>query len=97
VFLDSYAGALSLGKARWVERDTAGGLVKELLDTLKERTRPVFLDRRSERKGRKRLIRCDGKHALEVTDAQRKRVTKLVDGFAASQANPDFFRVLDVA
>ena len=97
IFLDSYAATLTLGKARWVERDTAGGLVKELLDTLKARTRPAFLDRRSDRKGRRRLIRCDGKHALQATDAQRERVTKLIGTFAASQENPDFFKVLDVA
>ena len=96
-FLDSYAATLTLGKARWVERDTAGGLVKELLDTLKARTRPAFLDRRSDRKSRRRLIRCDGKHALQATDAQRERVTKLIGTFAASQENPDFFKVLDVA
>ena len=85
VFVDAYAGALALGKARWVERDTATGLVRELLDTLKARTRPAFLDRRTERKGRRRLIRCDGKHALPASDAQRERVVKLVDRFAASQ------------
>jgi len=97
VFLDAYAGALALGKARWVERDTATGLVRELLDTLKARTRPAFLDRRTERKGRRRLIRSDGKHALPVSEAQRERVVKLVDRFAASQPNPGFFEVLDVA
>ncbi len=40
VFLEGYAGALALGKARWVERDTASGLIHELLAKLKARTRP---------------------------------------------------------
>lgn len=97
VFLDAYAGALALGKARWVERDTADGLIGELLDTLKARTRPAFLDRRTDSKGHGRVIRCDGKHALKVDDAARDRVTKLIDTFAASQDKPGFFKVRDVA
>ena len=44
IFIDAYASALSIGKARWVERETAVGLVGELLDGLQERTRPMFLD-----------------------------------------------------
>jgi uncharacterized protein (DUF2252 family) len=96
-FLDAYAAALVLGKARWVERDTADGLVRELLDTLKARTRPAFLDRRTDGKGRGRVIRCDGKHALAATDDARAKVTQLIDTFAASQDKPGFFKVLDVA
>jgi len=96
-FLDAYAGALTLGKARWVERDTADGLIQQLLDTLKARTRPAFLDRRTDRKGHGRVIRIDGKHALAASDAQRDRVTQLVGAFAATQDKPGFFKVLDVA
>lgn len=97
VFLDAYAGALALGKARWVERDTADGLIQQLLEALKARTRPAFLDRRTERKGHGRLIRCDGKHALRASNAERDRVAKMVDAVAASQDSPAFFKVLDVA
>lgn len=98
VFLDGYAGALALGKARWVERDTASGLIHELLATLKARSRPDFLDKRTERKSNgKCRIRRDGEHALPVDKAGRQRATTLIDAFAASQANPGFFKVLDVA
>jgi uncharacterized protein (DUF2252 family) len=97
VFLDAYAGALVPGKARWLERDTAEGLVQELLDTLKARSRPAFLDHRTDRKGRGRVIRCDGKRALKADDDARARVTKLIDTFAATQDKPGFFKVLDVA
>jgi uncharacterized protein (DUF2252 family) len=97
VFLDAYAAALVPGKARWLERDTAEGLVQELLDTLKARSRPAFLDHRTDRKGRGRVIRCDGKRALKADDDARARVTKLIDTFAATQDKPGFFKVLDVA
>lgn len=96
-FLDAYAAALVLGKARWVERDTADGLIHALLDTLQSRSRPAFLDRRTDSKGRGRLIRCDGKRALKAGDEARAQVTKQVDAFAATQDKPGFFKVLDVA
>ncbi|MFM9928021.1 DUF2252 family protein [Variovorax sp. H27-G14] len=97
VFLDAYAAALAQGQARWVERDTATGLVQALLDTLKGRSRPAFLDHRTDRKGHGRVIRCDGKRALKADDAARAHVTQLIDTFAAAQDKPGFFKVLDVA
>lgn len=96
-FLDAYAGALVPGKARWMERDTADGLIGDLLDALKARSRAAFLDHRTDRKGRGRVIRCDGKRALGVSDEARARATALVDTFAAAQDRPGFFKVLDVA
>jgi uncharacterized protein (DUF2252 family) len=95
--LDAYAGAMRLGKARWVERDTAPSPVSDLLEGLRLRHRPEFLDRRTEKKGRRRTIRVDGRKALACADARRLKVTALVDDFAASQPDPAFFRVLDVA
>ncbi|MFS2162850.1 DUF2252 domain-containing protein [Variovorax sp. Varisp62] len=97
VFLQGYADALALGKARWVERDTASGLIHELLATLKARTRAAFLDKRTERKNGGRRIRRDGEHALRADKDGRDRAARLIDAFAASQDNPGFFRVLDVA
>ncbi|HET9643080.1 MAG TPA: hypothetical protein VFP68_06945, partial [Burkholderiaceae bacterium] len=44
LFIDAYATAIVSGKARWIERDTAEGLVGDLLAGLKDRTRPEFLD-----------------------------------------------------
>ncbi|WP_454907323.1 DUF2252 domain-containing protein [Variovorax gossypii] len=95
--LDAYVGALLSGKARWVDRDNANGLIGQLLDTLKARTRPDFLDKRTDRKGHGRAIRIDKKHALAATDAQRDHATRLVGAYAATQDKPGFFKVIDVA
>jgi len=97
VFIEAYAMALATGKARWVERDTAQGLIHKLLTELRERRRPEYLDRRTVRKGRRRSILCDGKHALAADDKQKLRVTRLIDDFAVTQHAPTFFEVLDVA
>ena len=96
-FLQAYGATLESGKACWVERETAEGLVRCLLDDVCERKRPEFLDRRTVCKGKQRHIVCDGKHALPVTLAQRGQVTRLIEQFAASQPDPSFFEVLDVA
>lgn len=99
-FLDAYAAALQAGKARWVERETADGMVAQLLDRVQKRQRPAFLDSRTERNGKngkKRRIRLDGKKALPVSDPQRQRITGFMREFAAAQANPGFYKTLDVA
>ncbi|HKW11371.1 MAG TPA: DUF2252 family protein [Gemmatimonadaceae bacterium] len=58
-FLDAYAEALADGKARWVERATATGMVKELLASVKGRTREALLDSRTVLRGTRRRLRVD--------------------------------------
>src|ERR1700754_3824302 len=52
-FVRSYAAALAAGSPRWIERDTAGGLIEELLGSLESRTRLRHLNERTERSQRK--------------------------------------------
>lgn len=96
-FIASYTSALRLGKARWIERDTASGLVGDLLNELRGRLRARFLDSRTEHKGGHRIIRLDGRRALPVSDKQREKVTALIHKAGAKEANPQFYKVLDVA
>lgn len=96
-FLNAYVGALRNGKARWIERDTATGMVGDLLSSLRGRLRPHFLDSRTERKGKVRKLRLDGRRALPVTDKQRDKVTALIHKIGAQQPDPNFYNVLDVA
>ena len=96
-FLDAYCKELYAGKAYWVERDNAQGLVRDLLEALRTRERKAFLDARTTRKGKKRQLLVDGKHALPASQTQRAAVTEFMSGFAAAQPNPDFYQVLDVA
>ena len=97
LFLDAYASALALGKAYWVERETAQGLVRELLDGLRNRQRVSFLESRTTVKRGRRLLRTDGKKALPATAPQRAAITDFMQVFAKSQPHPDFYAVLDVA
>jgi uncharacterized protein (DUF2252 family) len=97
LFLDAYQTALGDGKARWIERATASGMVRTLLQRVSRQTRTMLINSRTIWKRGKPRILIDGKHALSITDSQRTTVTRRLDEFAKSQPDPDFFRVLDVA
>jgi uncharacterized protein (DUF2252 family) len=96
-FLEAYRTALAHGKAHLVERDTATGMVKTLLEQVKRRNRRLLVESRTTwKKGRRRLL-IDGKHALPATDDQRRDVARWLGKFARSQSDPSFFSILDVA
>lgn len=96
-FLTAYARALALGKAYWVDPRTAHGLVGTLLDGLRDRQRAAFLDAHTRTRGKKLQLKTDGKKALPATDGQRAKVWALMEAFAPTQPDPDFYRVIDVA
>ncbi|MFP3567527.1 DUF2252 domain-containing protein [Paraburkholderia sp. SIMBA_030] len=95
--LGAYSEALVFGKARWIEAETSVGMVRDLFDALASRSRAAHLDRRTTLKGKTRALKVDGKKALPVSDEARAAVTAFMNTFAASEANPDFYRVIDVA
>jgi uncharacterized protein (DUF2252 family) len=96
-FIAAYAAALDHAKAYWVERETARGLERKLLEGLRDRRRAAFLDSRTERSGKKRVLKVDGTKALPASAAQRAAVSGFMDGFAKSQPEPAFYKVIDVA
>jgi len=97
VAIAAYAQALADGKARWVERETADPPVRELLQSVRNRERVPFLDSRTELRGRRRLLRIDDQRASAATPAERARVEAFFAAFAATQPDPHFFEIVDVA
>src|SRR5262249_38857755 len=96
VFLDGYAGALRDGRGRWLERDTATGVVRELLSHLEHRTRLQLLEMRTVLRGGERRIRLDGTHALPAKGKEKAWARRLVQAATAPHARK-FFRVVDAA
>lgn len=90
----AYRTALLNGKPLWVEQATSSGLVNDLLSDLQNRERDKFLDKRTICQGRQRRLKLDGIKALPAADTQS--VMAFMAQFAAQQANPEFFRVLDI-
>ena len=95
--LDTYVAAIQDGKARWIERETAEGLIRDLLDTQRVRKRKTFLDHSTIKTRGRRKIRIDGKHALKATAEQIQLVHAFMAEFSRQAPNPNFFRLLDVA
>ncbi len=97
VFLNNYSSALAQGKAYWIEGETARGVIRDLLDSLRNRKRASFIRSRTVIKGQICSLKIDGKKTLAVTAAQRIAVLEFMQQFAKTQPQPKFFKVLDVA
>jgi uncharacterized protein (DUF2252 family) len=93
----AYARALRMGKAMWVERATARGLVKRLLRRVKDRTRADLLDARTEVVRGRRRIRIDGVHALPLAERDQAAVARVIGHARVCRDDPTYFRVIDVA
>ncbi|MCW5316834.1 DUF2252 domain-containing protein [Nostoc sp. KVJ3] len=96
-FLESYGNALAKGSARSVEKETALGLVKDLLRSLKTRLRQDFLDKHTKEKKGKRHLIIDNKHIMAATETEQQRIRKLISAWQKStQKDANFYQVLDV-
>lgn len=91
--VSTYRATLANGKAWWIERATATGLVRDLLRTLRGRSRREFLETRA--RVAKRRLRVTGQHALPAPPDERESVAAAVQASLAASA-PDLV-VHDVA
>jgi uncharacterized protein (DUF2252 family) len=98
-FLQTYGETLTTGKACAIHRETAQGVVKDLLQSLKLRKRKSFIRRRLDPKMRS-LKRAPNK-VLTVPSEDLHRIHQLMTQWAETQpqnqANPEFFKILDIA
>ena len=96
-FLTSYTAALIDGKARWIERDCATGMVRRLLRSVERRSYHALLKERTIGTGIKCRLLKNADRILPATAANRRMVIELVGHFAKHLPDPPFYRVLDVA
>lgn len=96
-YVDAYAAALTAGKAQWIERDTASGRTRELLDAVRRRKRRKLLDRRTKGRGARRRLRLLHGKTLPASRADAALARRLVRDAARALDDRPFFRVLDVA
>ena len=98
VALAAYAAELRLAKPRWIERQTARGIVRDLLAQTGRRTRSQLLDRYTRRKGRRRYLVPDDRRVTAITDNNdRKRMERIVHAIADASPEASFFNVIDIA
>jgi uncharacterized protein (DUF2252 family) len=97
VCLHSYADALSAGKARWIDRDCADGLVGELFKQLEGRKRQEFIESRTTAASKHRVICTTHGKALPASDADKLSIQRWMKAYAAAKENPAFFNIIDIA
>ena len=96
-FLTTYTAALATGKASSVHGAIATGLVKDLIEHLKTRSRKQFLDERTTLKNKTRSLKLTPEKTFLTSPSEREAVTTMLNAWAAHQPNPKFFNVLDIA
>ncbi len=96
-FVDTYAATLLSAKPRWVERATAIGPVKALLQRVKNHHRRDLIARRTIQKNGKTLLIIDGIHTLKASDADRARAKSIISAYASTQPVPSHFEPIDIA
>jgi uncharacterized protein (DUF2252 family) len=97
IYLKTYTANLADGKPRTVEKETAKGLVKDLLDSLEHRKRTKFLDKYTKEKKGKRSLLVDRKRITKSTDAEQNKVKELIRHWHHNtNQNREFYEILDV-
>ena len=96
LFVDCYRNWILDGKARWIERSTADGMVRDLLGSVIGRTRLQLLKARTIRTDRGRRLRL-GDRALPIEKPQRSELKAFIERFGAEQGEQRFYRFLDAA
>lgn len=97
ICLHSYATSLSGGKARWIDRGAADGLIDELFKQVATRKRQDFIESRTTTSSKHRTICCTHGKALPASDADKLRIHGWMNEYAATKENPGFFNIIDVA
>jgi len=96
-FLETYAATLATGHARTVETETAKGLVRDFLLSLKTRRRKDFLNSRTIKKKSGRRLAIDGKKYVEIGPEIRESLKKVMDEVGHREQDESFFEMKDAA
>ena len=93
--LATYAAALAAGKAYWLERTTATGVVKQLLRNVENRGPQALLHTRAGAEGGWHLLQTPALHPLR--GPEREKVRAAIEAWRRAQPVPPCGPVLDVA
>jgi uncharacterized protein (DUF2252 family) len=96
IYLDSYTTVLKSGRIEEIIEDNSKGIVANLLKDLHRRKRSDFLDKRTELIDGRRHLKIDDDKTLKISKESYQKVIQSIDIWSKTQANPNFFEVLDV-
>jgi uncharacterized protein (DUF2252 family) len=95
-YLSHYVNTLKLGQSETIVETNADGIVQSLLAELQQRKRRDLLGKRTELIGKRRQLKFDRDKTLTIAPERVKLVNQAIDNWAKTQADPDFYEVLDV-
>ena len=93
----TYANTLTDGYVRLLERETTTGIIRRLLESVKDRKRWDFLASRVVYKKQKVRFSKHNLHIRKADKATKERISNAIQLWAETQPDPRFFTVLDVA
>ena len=96
-FLSSYQSALATGKAQWIERATATGMVRTLFRRVKRRTRAMLLASRTVSQGGRRVLRIDGERTLALPRDERAQLLAAFRSYFATHHEGRKIKPVDIA
>ncbi|WP_309740295.1 DUF2252 family protein [Chamaesiphon sp. OTE_20_metabat_361] len=96
IYLTTYADTLASGSIKAIDTANARGIVGDLLTAVSRRKRRDLLAERTEIDRERRHLKIDGVKILAISDLRRQEIIKTIDTWAQTQAEPEFFQVLDV-
>jgi uncharacterized protein (DUF2252 family) len=96
LFLHTYTTALSAGRIEEIVKANTNGIVADLLEDLHRRKRSDFLDERTKLVDDCRQLKIDNEKVLAISPERYQSIARSIEIWAASQANPNFFKVLDI-
>jgi uncharacterized protein (DUF2252 family) len=95
--IETYLAELATGKARWIERRTAEGLIGALIDSLKKRDTARLLEKRTVLRDRRRVLKIDGDKMLEASAQDRAALKAWFGATFAEAPNREAMTFIDVA
>ncbi|MBS1584368.1 MAG: DUF2252 family protein [Bacteroidetes bacterium] len=98
LFVKSYAATLAAGKAYYIERKTAKGIIQTFLTAVGKRKAKSLLDRRAIIKKHISRIKIDNKKHFEIDSILKRELTLLMEHWLYHNHDGPFnYRVADVA
>ncbi len=97
LLLDQFIETLHKGYIRVLEKETAEGVVKQLLTSVEERTRKQFLRGRVSIKKEKPVLDLLNGKFFKIDPARKEELILAFEQTSLFHSNPRFFRVRDVA
>lgn len=95
-YLTSYSNALATGENTVTIKEDTGGAIAELIDSLQDRKRVDLLNERTEIINELRHLKFDKDKILKIDKQRREDLIQVINKWAKTQSQPEFFEVLDV-